>query len=238
MSYSRLDKENNGTVQKFGRNSSISGPLEDIWTVGGAYNFLTAADTVRVAAGGDAADTAAGLGAREITVEGLDAQGNEISETIATAGISASASTTESFIRINRAYVSASGAYGAANTANVVIQTTGGTTVAQIDAGLGQTLQAIYTVPRGKTGFITRVQVSSSIALDVLLTTRSDILASAAPYQAPRIRQFWANVQFTTAATQTNLDSFIEVPELTDIWISGQNGSASDVSASFDVTLV
>lgn len=94
---------------------------------------------MRIKAGGNAADTAAGAGAREVTLIGLDASGNVVTEAIATNGISASSATTNSFIRLYRAYVSASGTYATAaagsHTAAIVIENSaGGTDWLTIDA--------------------------------------------------------------------------------------------------------
>jgi len=71
-----------------------------------------AATTLRIKAGGDALDTAAGAGAREVTLQGIDELGNEVTESLATAGASASAVTTNKFIRLYRAWVSSVGRYG------------------------------------------------------------------------------------------------------------------------------
>jgi hypothetical protein len=59
--------------RKFGANPAVgNGAFEDIWYNGGSYTLLTSAETVRVKAGGNAADDSAGAGARTITVYGLD----------------------------------------------------------------------------------------------------------------------------------------------------------------------
>ena len=94
--------------RKFGKNNSVSNAsFETIWAgadLGGAtvYTFATTAETLRVKAGGNAADTSAGLGAQTILVEGLSATYEEISETVTLAGASASAATTATFTAINK----------------------------------------------------------------------------------------------------------------------------------------
>ena len=82
---------------RFGRNTAIGATYTPV-TRSGHYRTPQAgsATTLRVKAGGNANDTAAGSGARQITLVGLDATGNVITETLATAGASASAATTKS----------------------------------------------------------------------------------------------------------------------------------------------
>jgi hypothetical protein len=165
--------------RKWGVNETVAtGTYEDVWAEGGTYPLLQTATTVRIQAGGDVNDTAAGTGAREITVEGLDENWNEVTETIATAGASASASTTTTFIRVNRAYVSDCGTFGGNNTGIIRIEDTAATVgiLAHIPAGLGNTFQAIVAVPAGKTVYITKVNTSvgESDSADVRLWRVND----------------------------------------------------------------
>ena len=92
---------------------------------------------------------------KEITIQGLDASYNPVSETIT---ISASTNTgSTNFIRVNRAFVSS----GTENNAEVQIEKNG-TDVAIIQTGRAQTLMAVYTVPAGKTGYLMQVNMSIS----------------------------------------------------------------------------
>ena len=58
--------DGHSSVGKFGRNEAVSAVDEDIWSAGGKYLFPTAAEAVRVRAGGDAADGARLSGARPV----------------------------------------------------------------------------------------------------------------------------------------------------------------------------
>lgn len=120
-------------VHKYGRNPSGVLNTETAITADGALFFPSAASTVRIKAGGSVNDTANGSGAREVTVIGVDGDGLEISEAIATNGASASAATTLEFFRIYRAYVSKSGTYltsgvgtQGTNQADIVVEDSGG----------------------------------------------------------------------------------------------------------------
>ena len=93
-----------------------------------------------------------------VTVQGLDADYNFVEDTIIING--ADTLGTVEFKRVNRAFVSNG---GSSNTGNIDIEAgaAGGTTVARITAGLGQTLMAAYTIPAGYTGYLMRLDVTA-----------------------------------------------------------------------------
>jgi hypothetical protein len=160
-------------VIKFGNNEDVDGSLETIWDAGGLYTYLTTAATITVTST-DIDDSETGTGARTVTVEGLDASYNQVSETLTVGG---GAGTTE-FLRVFRAFVATSGSTGS-NEGTISISS-GATTLAQIRAigsptasGLGQTFMSLYTVPAGYTGYIFDWNVSTAKADgDVFLLKR------------------------------------------------------------------
>ena len=85
---------------------------------------------------------------KKITIVGLDANYNAQSEEI-TVSSSGAVTSTNSYIRLYRAYVSE----GATNVAAIDVQKSS-TTVLRINANMGQTLMAIYTVPAGYTAYL------------------------------------------------------------------------------------
>jgi len=85
---------------------------------------------------------------KKITVVGLDADYNAQSEEI-TVSSSGAVTSTNSYIRLYRAYVSE----GATNVAAIDVQKSS-VTVLRINANMGQTLMAIYTVPAGYTAYL------------------------------------------------------------------------------------
>ena len=234
------------TVYKFGSNANVaSATEEDIWNAGGIYSgWLTAASAVRIRSGGNTNDTAAGTGARSVTIVGLDENFVEAEETVATAGSSASSATTTTFIRVFRAYVATTGTYTGRNTGNILIETTGGTLMAQIGLdrggnGLGQTQLALYTVPAGKVAYIRRVaaNVEGAKAADVFFYRRESADTVSAPYVGRRT--FYTFLGLTGAA-ESMLSSYIgPIGPKADIWVAavGPSGGAS-VSAGFDLVLV
>ena len=72
-------------IHKFGYNPSIGTSDETVWSEGGLYVYPTSASTMYISSS-STADTAAGTGARTATVSGLDANFDEISETVSLNG--------------------------------------------------------------------------------------------------------------------------------------------------------
>lgn len=97
---------------------------------------------------------------KSITVVGLDANYNQISETI-TLTTQTNNNSSNSFIRIFRAFVSD----GETNVGQISVQRDT-TDVAIIAAGYGQTLMAVYTVPAGYTGYLYKGTCSAQSGAD------------------------------------------------------------------------
>lgn len=230
---------------KFGRNDDVpNGSFELISQLSGAAMFRTTAATVRVKAGGNAADTAAGAGAQEVTVVGIASDLTETQETIATAGASASSATTTSFWRVYRAWVSDFGARAttpAANTGNIVIEDSGAAAdMIMIAANEGQSQYGAYAVPTGKTGYLISAHVTAdaSKAADFRMFTREGLNDVAAPYAAQRL-QLYADGILGHASIYDPPAPGIVIPALADIWVEAEGGGAgTEVSCNFEILLV
>lgn len=130
---------------KYGYNPLIINVQETIWDVGGVYAYPASAVAMTVTSASGATDS----GVTGV-VFGLDTNYNEVSEAF-TLNASGTYTTTQTFLRVYRAYITGSTApAGNIDVAN------GGTTYARITAGENQTLMAVYTVPAGKTLYVTR----------------------------------------------------------------------------------
>lgn len=234
--------DNHIMIRKFGANLVVSTSEETLWTVGGLYTgFLTAASAVRVASGGSANDDAAGTHARKIFVSGLDENWDVAQEEVTLAGASASAATTTTFIRVNRVYVSEVGAYGNSNSAAITIETTGGATLAEIATGIAQTEMAVYTVPNGYIGFVTRVSASSESTrpVNIIGHARLDAGNTSSDIRPARtvFRRFSVEAEFTEEFTAPD-----QLPAKTDIWLNALRTSSgagnAAVYAELDINLV
>lgn len=228
-------------VFKFGFNATVSNTAETLWAYSGLYTWPSAAATMDITSTDNVADNAAGTGALTIVIEGLDANYAEISETVTMTGQTAAVSA-NSYLRVHRAYVATAGSgltnAGLIYVANSSVTHTAGvpsdlTLIATtIEAGNGQTLQAFYTVPAGKTAYLYRVSASTIDASNaVTITLRKRELGGA------------FRVQERFIVFQSSFASEHEVPlvfpEKTDIEIQGIAAAATvDTAASFDLILL
>lgn len=229
-------------VHKFGRSISIAnGAWSHIsMTPFSVANFRQSAISMRIKAGGNGADTAAGAGAREVTIEGIDSNFNELSEAVATAGAGASAATTATFWRVHRAWVSAVGTYTVANTGNVVIEDSGGgADFLTIVAGEGQTQYAGWTSSVGRTAYLLsiHVNVDSNKTTDIRVFTRANIDDIVAPMDSKRLRLFFDGMIGNFAYRPDGPE--LSIPEKTDIWLEGYgDGAASNATVDIELLIV
>jgi len=229
-------------VHKFGRNPAVpNGSWEGVLQATAQFTWLQTATTVRVKAGGDAADDGTssplGAGAHTVTIQGLDATGVEVTETVTTAGTAASAFTTTEFLRVYRAWVSAAGTYTGNNTAAIMIED-GTNDLITIVAGEGQTQFCGYSIGLGKTAYLASVavQADGAKAADFRLFTRENILETSPPYTAKRLKYYWDGVLGVSLVK--TLTPILKIPALTDIWIEAQGGGVgTEVTADMELIL-
>jgi hypothetical protein len=135
--------------RKFGMNDDVPATgTEEMWPIGTAKVWPAAAGVVSLVSSSADDDASPATGAWSVIVEGLDANYDEVSETIALDGVTPSVGAV-SFLRVNRAYVAAAGS-GAVNAGNIT-GSIGGNAQLYIEALEGQTHQTHYTVPANHT---------------------------------------------------------------------------------------
>ena len=171
--------------RKFGRNIALT-TTERVVSVSSTTTIPylpTAAQAVEVIST-NVNDILAGTGLAKLYVAGLDANWNEISETVNMngTGVQALANT---YTRINRAYGTEFGTYGGANLGTITLRVGGaGTTFTTIEIGKSQTQQAHVSVPAGKTLLIEQVHFTVETTKNVTfslyqMTNMNDV---SAPY--------------------------------------------------------
>jgi len=145
---------------KFGHNSDVNGSFEDIWTPGGVLSRLSSAETMDIAST-STADDVGGTGAITIRVEGVANDWSILNEDVTLNGTS-TVTTSNSFLRINRMYITSSGT-GQVNAGNITATaSTAATIQSRIDANVGQTEKTQYAVPLGYRVFATELQVNGA----------------------------------------------------------------------------
>lgn len=148
-----------GYIEKFGMNVDVDSNKETIWDAGGIYQYLTTAETVAITST-SGADSTAGTGARTVEIQGLDADHNLVYETLTVGG----GAGTQEFLRIFRAKVLTAGSSGVNEGTVSITSNSTSKVLAQIGidgsgsnaAGRGQTFMTLYTVPAGKTAYLTQ----------------------------------------------------------------------------------
>jgi len=215
---------NSKIVHKFGANFDIDQATdpESVWTGGELYPWasLSSAQTIYCIST-SASDTAV------LTIEGLDANYHEQTETVTLTGTSA-VTTTNTFIRVFRMTYE-----DGANVGTITARTVSasGTVVAQIDVGYAQTLMAVYTIPAGHTGYL--------VALDSTIDSNKN--AQLLMYHRLFGKPFRiAHVAETAGHYRYDFHAPLRVPEKTDIDIRIDNVSGNDsrVTANFDIVLI
>lgn len=159
----------------------------------------------------------------DVTLEGLDSNYNFQSETLTLAG-TANVVGTKTWHRINRMYMVTE-----TNVGNITA-TIGSDIVSSIKEGRGQTLQAFYTIPAGKTGYLTHMQVASNKtqAIEASLFIR--------PFGGA-FRVTGGTMLYQMEHTM-HYSSPIRITEKSDIDFRAIGGANGVLSASFDIILV
>jgi hypothetical protein len=138
------------TFRKFGMNQNVVSGTQEIWPEGTPRVLPSAANLALLTSDSIQDDVVGitGTGAWVIQVEGLDANGVEITDQVNLRG-TLPAFTSKAFLRINRMFVVTAGT----NETNVgyISASIGGDVQAVIEGDEGQTHQTHYTVPAGHT---------------------------------------------------------------------------------------
>ena len=225
------DVEGVSYIEKFGRSSDIpNGDTVTLWDDNTRYDYLTTAAVVTVtSSSGD--DAPGGDGAHNVEIQGLDADYNVVLENVDLGGTS----TTE-FLRVFRVRVKNSGSHGT-NWGDISV-TGGGKTLAIIDGGpnnapgVGQTFMCVYTVPAGKTAYLTQWAVSSG-------KQNADTLAKF--MSRPFDNGSW-NTKDIVEIQSNNYIKDYKVPlkfeEKTDIEVRAYSGTGSTAASTFNLILI
>lgn len=144
---------NHSRISQPGHNQTIGAAWELVYAKSQAYTWLTSADTLHVLSD-NGADGPAGVGARTVYIWGLDANWQQISETITMNGVTAVASALK-YLRVLGAYVVTAGNNGQ-NSGNISIMNSTETwTLQYIEAIFNRALATLYAVPAGHNLYIT-----------------------------------------------------------------------------------
>ena len=149
----------------FGYNPDLDSAAEEtVWTAGGLYAHASSPTIMKVSST-STLDTSAGVGARTISILGINSTGNEVSETVTLNGQTA-VNTTHTYTEIQSALVTSVGS-ATHNEGNISIGTgtvTGGVPAViygHILATENASLMGHFTIPAGYTGYLISGSISS-----------------------------------------------------------------------------
>jgi len=170
--------DGHSVVDKFGSSIAVTNTAFTVIAHGEVYQVPTTAQSLEFVSD-DTQDALDDVGMHELTIEGLDANWDLQTVSVAahaTDGLTA-VPITGTWLRVFRAYVSKSGSYATLTTpshvGNITVRNSGaGVTWAKIiNTGIphGQTQIGAYTVPRGKVAYLgeTNVSTESNKAVNV-----------------------------------------------------------------------
>jgi hypothetical protein len=216
-------------IYKFGRANDVDAACDVYDVSSGNYEFPTVATSTQVV--GIANDIPSSDGVHSVRIEGLLADGSEVSE-VATLNGATPVVLTNSFYRVNRAYILATGATGI-NSGQINVTHSGSATLARISPLEGQTLQAIYTMPAGVSGAIAAWHV------DAAREASQVTVAASVRLQTRENGQGWRTKDSGIAGNANSLDrryvgetSAVVVKPMTDIRIRITSLNTNNVSAS------
>ena len=232
-------------IHKFGFTPTppVAGDLFQLWDKGIIYTYATTAVTLGVSSS-DAKDTSAGVGARTVEIQGLDADYEELSETVTLNG-KIKVESTNKFLRVFRVKVLTAGSEGdnagmiyIYDTASAVIAgvpQTASKIMAAITVGYNQTNMAIYTIPAGYTGFLINVWG----AMNARSNKYADIQMYRREYGSVFQNKFVYGINGAGAYFQRHFTIAEKIEEKTDIELKTICDSATTrISGGFDILLV
>jgi hypothetical protein len=210
---------------KYGYNPNIINAEETIWDVGGTYAYPASAVAMTATSASGATDS--GVTGK---IFGLDANYLEVSEDFTLDG-SGTYTTTQTFLRVFRAYITGS----TAPAGNIDIAN-GGTTYARITAGENQTLMAVYTVPAGKSLYINQGIATHGTGTSggVYMTVRFLVRNQDSVFRtAVKIDVAESEILYPFAQP-------LKIPEKTDVEVRAicNKNQANAISASFDGIII
>lgn len=228
------DIEGVSYIEKFGYQDDVpNGDIATVWDSTGLYDYLDTATTVTVTSN-DPDDNPTGSGARQVEIQGLD---QDYSLALETVDLGATSTTT--FIRVFRVRVCVSG--GTNPNQGVITVAGGGKTLAQIGKlannadGHGQTNMCVYTVPAGKTAYLTQWTVSSGKSnADTVakLMVRDTLHPDDGAWNAKDITEIQANSFIKDYKVP------MKITEKSDIEVRAFSNTGSSCSSTFNLILI
>ncbi|MBK6906264.1 MAG: hypothetical protein IPH08_03735 [Rhodocyclaceae bacterium] len=225
-----------GGYRAFGANPAVGATAEALWAYGGAYNFVVAATTLKVASS-SASDAAAGTGTKTVRVYGL-VGGVETSED-ATMNGTTPVSLALAFERIHEirsltagtGEVNAGDIYCFTGAATAGVPDTATEVYAKMAVGAGSSHTGVFRVPTGKTGYVVNV---GGFCGDVDNPVRIEFFE-----RASGVRRSFASLQVAASGWEKGFVVPEPIPGGADVYIMATclGAGTPEVSGWFEIVL-
>jgi hypothetical protein len=215
---------------KLGYNADVGSTEEDIITQGGSYYWIPAATALEVLSTGAGAgnDTLAGTGVQKVRVSYLDGDYSAQSEVLSLSGGTPVPLTDTTILRVNSIRATQVGTGGVA-AGDIICRTVVGTnTVRQISVGYTRGRGMTYTVPLGKTLYLTSIAVSSGYTTSGKLVrwiARAQVDDTAPTVKLAFFQPFF-EIQTQDSAFHRDFEIPIVIPATADLKISATSNTA------------
>jgi len=207
---------------------------------GTSYTWMTTASILDITSSSNQ-DRAAGTGAHKIRVVGLDTNWDKIVEDVTLNGVT-TVQTTNSFIRILRAFVIESGAYqgigAGTNVGDITFDSQTQGEQAFLSAGKGKTTSSQWAIPRGFEGYLTRVAVQApgTRPVDFNLFVRNNANDVTSPYGGARVVTSYDEIG---DRYEEVLLSYRKFAQYSDVWAEARTSQGTSiVNTTFDIITV
>lgn len=236
-------------ISKFGSNDNITEAAFTVVSHGGLYQTPITAQQLEVVSS-DIGDALNGAGMRAITIEGLDANFELQTTTVSTHATDGTIAVAVpgTWVRVFRAYVSASGTYATQTSGSHI----GIITIRNSSAGVtwaiignegfphGQTQISAYTVAKNKTAYIDgiSINVETSKPVNIFGFLRENANVVTAPYSA--MRAFTELVGLESPINKSKKSWYGPFPECTDVGFLAKRLSTgiAGVTVDFEIMLI
>ncbi len=225
-------------IHILGNNDDTSTSFEDLWESGGLYVFPAAGgiqmEVVSTGAGA-ANDTAAGSGVQQVMIHYLDAGYVERFEFVEMNGATPVNTVATDILRIQNMHSSRVGGGGVAAAEITLEDTTSAVEYTRIRTGLNTSLTGVWTVPAGKTLYITQWE-TSAIATNANRTAEFFLRATSSFHGVflPGIFNVKDISHLTSGSIETTFDLPLKIPAKADVKVTVKSSAAMETAGHIE----
>ena len=234
----REDIPGKTAVHILGNNDDTSTSFEDLWEVGGPYVFPAAGGIqMEVASTGASAanDTALGSGVQQVMIHYLLAGYVPGFEFIEMDGVTPVNTVATDILRVQNMHSSRVGSGGVAAAEITLEDTTSAVEYTRIRTGLNTSLTGVWTVPAGKTLYITQWE-TSAIATNANRTAEFFLRATSSfhGFLLPGIFNVKDISHLTSGSIETTFDLPLKIPAKADVKVTVKSSAAMETAGHIE----